>query len=109
MGVRGDLVTIALQGSCGKPRPGLIIQTDFMDLCPSVVILPISSDLKDTPLIRVTIIPDDENNLKKTSQIMLDKITAIPKDKVGPVFGKLNDKTLLEVNRGLSFLLGIST
>ena len=40
---RGDLVTVALQGDYGKPRPALVIQADqFADLG-SVVILPITA------------------------------------------------------------------
>lgn len=45
---RGNLVTVALQGDYGKPRPALVIQADqFADLG-SVVILPITSTLVDT-------------------------------------------------------------
>ncbi|MGY9040082.1 MAG: type II toxin-antitoxin system PemK/MazF family toxin, partial [Rhodobacterales bacterium] len=70
---RGDLVTVALQGDYGKPRPALVIQADqFADLG-SVVILPITSTLVDAPLLRPTVEPTPENGLRKASQIMLDK------------------------------------
>ena len=46
---RGDLVTIALQGDYGKPRPALVIQSDLFSEHPSVVILPVTSELRDTP------------------------------------------------------------
>ena len=36
---RGDLVTIALPGAYGKPRPALVIQSDLFDEHPSVTVL----------------------------------------------------------------------
>ena len=43
---RGDLVTVALPGNYGKPRPALVIQSDLFEEHPSVTILPITSELK---------------------------------------------------------------
>lgn len=54
---RGDLVTIALQGAYGKPRPALIIQSDLFDEHPSVTVLPVTSELRETPLFRVMLDP----------------------------------------------------
>ena len=52
---RGDLITVALQGDAGKPRPALVIQADhFADLS-TVVVLPLTSTLLNLPLVRVTI------------------------------------------------------
>ena len=55
---RGDLVTVSLPGSYGKPRPALIIQSDLFDEHPSVTVLPITSELRDAPLFRITIEPE---------------------------------------------------
>jgi mRNA interferase MazF len=68
---RGDLVTIALPGDFGKPRPALIIQSDLFDQIPTVTVLLISGTPQDTPLLRLSIEPDDENGLRKPSQIMV--------------------------------------
>jgi mRNA interferase MazF len=54
---RGDLVTIALQSDYGKPRPALIIQSDLFDAHPSVPILPVTSELRATPLFRIAVEP----------------------------------------------------
>ena len=56
---RGDLVTIALQGAYGKPRPALIIQSDLFAEHPSVTILPVTSDLRNTPLFRIAVDADE--------------------------------------------------
>ena len=103
---RGDLVTIALQGSYGKPRPALVIQSDLFDEHPSVTILPVTSELRETPLFRVTIEPDAGNGLQKPSQVMVDKAQTIPREKIGSTFGRLHDENMLAVNRALAVFMG---
>jgi len=105
---RGDLVTIALQGDYGNPRPALVIQSDFFSEHPSVSILPVTSDLRNTPLFRIEIEPTEGNNLKKTSQVMVDKIQTVPCEKVRDAFGRLDDATMLSVNRALAVWLGFA-
>jgi mRNA interferase MazF len=105
---RGDLVTVALQGDYGKPRPALVIQADqFADLG-SVVILPITSTLVDAPLLRPTIEPSADNGLRMASQIMLDKSMTVKADKIGSAFGHLDDASMVSVNRLLALVLGLA-
>ena len=70
---RGDLVTVALQGEQGKPRPALIVQADHFAELASVTVLPITGALIDAPLLRVGVEPSAQNGLTKRSQIMVDK------------------------------------
>lgn len=104
---RGDLVTIALQGAYGKPRPALIIQSDLFDQHPSVTILPVTSDLRDTPLFRIELVPTESNGLHKPSQVMIDKAQTVPRDKVGDVFGHLGSDDMLAISRALAVFLGV--
>ena len=62
---RGDFVTVAIQGDFGKPRPALVIQSDLAPKHATVTVLPVSSTLVDTPLLRVTIQPSTSNGLQK--------------------------------------------
>jgi mRNA interferase MazF len=105
---RGDLITVSLPGNYGKPRPALIIQSDLFDSHPSLTVLPITSELRDTPLFRILIEPDSENGLREFSQIMVDKTHTIPRDKAGEIFGKLGDELMLKVTRSLAVFLGFS-
>jgi mRNA interferase MazF len=105
---RGDLVTVALQGDLGKPRPALIIRSDLFDEHPSVVILPVTSELRDTPLIRIATSPTGGNGLAKPSQVMVDKPQSVAREKVGTVIGRLDDETMLAVNRALAVFLGFA-
>jgi mRNA interferase MazF len=104
---RGDLVTIALQGAYGKPRPALVIQSDFFDEHPSVTILPISSELRDAPLFRVAIKPSADNGLQKLSEVMIDKAQSVPRDKIGAIFGHASAEDMLTVSRSLAVFLGV--
>lgn len=104
---RGDLVTIVPQGDYGKPGPGLVIQSDLFDQHPSVTVLPITSELRDTPLFRITLDASAQNGLLRRSQVMVDKPQSIARERLGPVIGRLADDELLAVNRALAVFLGV--
>jgi mRNA interferase MazF len=105
---RGDLVTIALRGDFGKPRPALIVQSDHFDAQPTVTVLLVSSALGASPLLCVTIEPDERNGLRAPSQIMVDKAMTVMRGKVGPKFGRLGRDRMPEVERCLALFLGIA-
>lgn len=105
---RGDLVTVALQGEQGKPRPALIVQADHFSDLSAVTVLPITSTLIDAPLLRISIEPNDRNGLSKLSQVMVDKPQTPPRAKLGHAFGHLDDMTMVAVNRALALFLGLA-
>lgn len=106
--MRGDFVTVALQGDFGKPRPALVIQADLFAEHTSVTVLPVTSTLVQAPLLRVTVHPDKGNGLSKPSQVMVDKAVTIPRGKIGPAFGRIEPDKLVEVERCLAVFLGIA-
>jgi len=105
---RGDLVRVALQGDYGKPRPALIIQSDLFAEHPSATVLPVTGERRNAVLFRIDVEPGADNGLKKRSQVMVDKATTVPREKVGKTFGRLDDTTLLAVNRALAVFLGFA-
>ena len=100
-------MTIALQGDYGKPRPALIVQSDLFDEHPSVTILPVTSELRQLPLFRVPVAPSEANGLKKPSEIMIDKAQTVPRERIGEVFGRLDEENMLAVSRSLAVFLGV--
>jgi mRNA interferase MazF len=106
--MRGDLVTVALQGEFGKPRPALVIQANQFSEHSSASVLPITSTLVAAPLLRVTVQPSAENGLQKPSQVMVDKVMTVKRDKLGPAFGRIDADALVEVERCLAVFLGIA-
>lgn len=106
---RGDLVTVAVQGDFGKPRPALVIQSDlFNETHPTLMLCLLTSDLRDAPLFRLTVAPAPENGLERDSQIQIDKVMSVLRGKVGPVFGRLDDAMMLKVSRALALFTGIA-
>lgn len=104
---RGDLVTIALQVDYGKPQPALVIQSDLYSEHPSVTILPVTIELRSTPLFRVRVMPGASNGLHKTSEVMTDKVQTVSREKIGEVFGHMAEEDMLAVSRALAVFLGI--
>jgi mRNA interferase MazF len=104
---RGDLIAVALQGNYGKSRPALIIQSDLFSEHPSVTILPVTSDLRNTPLFRIPVKPSVSNGLNKPSEVMVDKVQTIPREKIGEVFGHIAEEDMMAINRTLAVFLGV--
>ena len=105
---RGDLVTVALQGDYGKPRPALVIQSDVFAAMGSRTVLLLTSNPEDTPLLRVRVEPTPENGLRVPSWVMIDKAMSVPVEKLGPAFGRLDDAAMVSVNRSLALFLGLA-
>lgn len=105
---RGDLVTVALQGDMGKPRPALVVQADHFGGLGSVTVLPVTGTLIDVPLLRIAVEPGGATGLARRSQIMVDKPQTPRRDKLGPVIGRLDDATMVTVNRALAIFLGLA-
>ena len=105
---RGALVTIAMSGDFGKPRPALLIQADHFGEHATLTVLPVTSTLVDAPLFRITVQPSERNGLQKPSQIMVDKAVTVKRDKIGHAIGQLDADTMLEVNRSMAIFLGIA-
>ena len=105
---RGDLVTVVSSGDYGKPRPALVMQqADDHATHPSLTILPLTSEVNDLPLFRVTVEPTKGNGLRLRSQVMVDKATTIPRVKVGSTIGRLDAATLATMSRALIAFLGL--
>lgn len=62
----------------------------------------------EVPLIRIDIIPSSENGLEKRSQLMIDKISSVPKSKLGKRIGMLTAQDMASVDRALVIYLGLS-
>ena len=103
----GDFVTIVTSGDYGKPRPALIIQSDVFAAIPSLTVLPLTSEIHDEYLVRLTIQPNKRNGLKAPSQIMVDKITTLPKTKIGQVIGHAETATMQYVKAALKQFLNV--
>jgi mRNA interferase MazF len=106
---RGDVWT-ASGGKhyAGKPRPVLIIQNDLFDETASVTVCPMTTDTVDVPLLRIPVEPDSANGLSVPSRIMVDKVTTMPKAKLGERIGRVSDTDMVALSRSLFVFLGLA-
>lgn len=106
---RGDVVIVALQGDYGKPRPALVVQADlFNDVHASISVVPVTTTLVDSPLFRLTVEASPTNGIRTLSQLMIDKLTAVRRDRIDRTVGRLDDDLMLRVNRALALWLGLA-
>ncbi len=69
---------------------------------PRLTVLLVSSTLVDAPLFRITVQPTPGNGLQKPSQIMVNKVMTVKRDKIGGAFGRLDSIHMLEIERCLA-------
>lgn len=105
---RGDLVTVVISGNYGKPRPALVIQSDFLPDTDSVLVCLLTTTLRAAPLYRLALPVEEETGLREPSQVMVDKVMAVRRDRCGATFGRIDDAALLALGRMLAFVIGIA-
>lgn len=106
---RGELWTVAGgSGYAGKPRPSVIIQDDNFEGTRSVKICALTTDPTEAPLFRIVVEPSELNGLAAESRLMVDKITTVPRAKLGQRLGRLSDADLLRLNQAMLVFLGLA-
>jgi mRNA interferase MazF len=106
---RGEVWTVSGGGPyAGKPRPAVIVQEDRFTATGSITLCAFTTDPTDAPLLRMLVEPTDRNGLKSASRLMIDKVTTVPKTRLGKRLGKLNDEDVVRLNRALTVFLGLA-
>ena len=104
---RGEIWTVSASGYAGKPRPAVIIQDDLFEATVSVTICALTTDPTNAPILRVPVTPDQENGLSRQSRVMIDKVTTVPRARVGTRLGQLSGDDLTRVDRAILVFLGL--
>lgn len=106
---RGEIWSVAARGAyTGKPRPAVIVQDDHFDATASVTICVLTSDPTQAPLFRLRVQPDVANGLDRTSSLMVDKLTTVPKTSLGEQIGRLGDEDIARLDRAIVVFLGLA-
>jgi mRNA interferase MazF len=92
---RGEVWTVA-GGSAysGKPRPAVIVQSDLFAAT-------------DAPIFRPLFEPTDENGLRLPCRLMVDKLAAVPRTRLGRRIGEIDDEAMSSTDRALLVFLGL--
>ena len=106
---RGDIVTVALSGDLGKPRPAVIVETDLLAPTQHVIICPGTSHVRnDVEQRRVLVEPSADNGLRVATQFQVDRVISIRRDKCGVVVGALDAESVVRLNATLVQVLGLA-
>ena len=106
---RGEIWTAAGgQDYAGKPRPVVIVQDDRFDMTTSITVCAVTTDPTDAPLLRLPVEPTEANGLRAPCRLMVDKITTVPKTKLGSRLGSLDAEAMLRLNRAMLVFLGLA-
>lgn len=106
---RGDIWTVAGgKDYAGKPRPVVIVQDDSFDATDSITVCAFTTDETDAPLMRLLVEPNERNGLHVACRLMVDKVTTVPKSKLGSQVGRLDDEDILRLNRAILVFLGLA-
>jgi mRNA interferase MazF len=107
---RGEIWTVSGgKDYAGKPRPAVILQDDRFDMTDSITLCAFTTDPADAPLFRLPIEPSEANGLRALCRLMVDKITTVPKAKIGTRVGRLADEDMVRLNRAVLVFLGIAS
>ena len=106
---RGEIWTVAGgEHYAGEPRPAVILQDDRFDATASVTVCAFTTDTTDAPFFRLPVVPNQGNGLRAPCRLMVDKITTVPKSKIGSRVGRLDDEDLVRLNRAMLVFLGLA-
>lgn len=106
---RGDVVLIADRGGgdrAGKPRPAVVVQSDLFAETRSLVVCPLATETQDAPLLRVPVPPGPALPLAAPCWVMVEKITAVRRDRARAVVGRIGREEMLALERSLAVVLG---
>jgi mRNA interferase MazF len=106
---RGEIWSVAARGAyTGKPRPAVIVQDDRFDATASVTICALTTDPTAAPLIRLPVAADQLNGLDRPSQLMVDKLTTVPRTSLRERIGRLGDEDITRLDRAIVVFLGVA-
>ena len=110
---RGEIYLVNLNprrgNEVGKLRPALILQTDALNeiLHPTVIILPLTTNLIDQNILRFRIKKRDK--LEKDSDVLCDQVRAIDIERIkSKPLTTLSDEELLQLEQRVKIVLDFS-
>ena len=107
---RGAGVIVAGRGAFStKPRPAVVIQANFLnETHPTVLLAPISSEIRNVPLLRIPLQPTVDNGLRVPSEIMADTLITVRRQQIDRAIGQLDAQTLVRLEQALYTVLGLA-
>jgi mRNA interferase MazF len=96
------VVTAVVPGDFGKPRPVVIVQASaFAEHHASITVCPLTARLTGLRLFRIMVAPDKRNGLDEPSEVMVDKLNSLRRERIGGSIGRLSEFDLRAVDDAL--------
>ena len=95
-------------GYAGRPRPAVIVQDNRFDATTSITLCVFTTDETEAPLFRLIVTPNERNGLRSVSRLMVEKLTTVPKERLGTRIGRLDAADMVRLNRAVRGLLGLA-
>ncbi len=79
-----------MPGDYGKPRPALVVQSDELTDAgyDSVVVCPMTTFASGGETMRLEVLPDRGNGLTSRSEIMIEKIAGLSRQRIRRTIGE---------------------
>jgi mRNA interferase MazF len=105
---RGDIVIVAY-GELGKPRPVVIVQADELgEATMTMLACPITSEITEKLSLRPIVEASASNGLRVRSQIMTDRMLAVPRGRMRQVIGALDPANADRLDAAMLLVLGLA-
>jgi len=85
-----------------------VVQDDDFDGTRSITICLLTTDPTEAPLFRIRVEPSQENGLRQPCALMVDKLTTVPREKLGARIGRLETGDMLRMNQAILVFLGLA-
>ena len=105
---RGEIWTGAGSGRASKPRPVVILQSDYFDATDAVTVCFLTSHERDMPLLRVSVPATSANGLSHDSWAMIDAITTLKRSNLRERVGDLEREHLVTIGQRIPMFLGLA-
>ena len=86
----------------GKPRPVAILQDELFDSTDSITVCPTTTTDIGPVTFRIPIAATQPNGRTRNCFLMADKVTTVPRRKVGKRLGFLGDEEMLRLGRAVA-------
>lgn len=110
MGVtRGAVVLVSGPGEGDdRLRPGVVVQSDtFNDTHSSITLCPITTHVGGERLFRVPVSPSTDNGLRAPSDIQVDRVQSVRRDRIVRAVGTLSATRMEQVDQALQRWLAL--
>ena len=105
---RGDVAIVSLPGDFGKPRPAVVVQGEAVSGFDSVILCPLTTVRTNSSLVRLALEPTAENGLTAPSEVMVEKVITVSRNRLGAPIGRLSESEMTALDIRLALVLGLA-